>query len=234
MIDKPAGITSYDVIRKLKKITGIKKIGHAGTLDPFATGLLIVGIGRAATKNLDQFKLLPKTYRAVIRLGMVSDTHDSTGKLNEKTPADKLNIKKEQIKQILKKFIGHYEQTPPMYSAKKIKGEKLYNLARQGITIERNPIMLEIYDVKLNRYSPPLLDITVSCSAGTYIRVLAHDIGKKLGVGGLCAELRRTKIGQFKVGKTFKPNEITAENINRVIHSNINFASLKIKIDKSK
>ncbi|MEK7213301.1 MAG: tRNA pseudouridine(55) synthase TruB, partial [Patescibacteria group bacterium] len=169
---------------------------HAGTLDPFATGLLIVGVGREATKRLDEFKNLPKTYEAVLFLGATSETGDPTGEITN----PKYQISKPDeatIKTVLKKFIGKQEQTPPMFSAKKINGQRLYTLARQGQTVERKPAQIEIYEIKFLSYAWPYLKIEVSCSAGTYIRTLAQDIGQALGVGAYCLELTRTAIGPY-------------------------------------
>ncbi|MBU1613046.1 tRNA pseudouridine(55) synthase TruB, partial [Patescibacteria group bacterium] len=151
LIDKPVGWTSHDVISRLRKKYGIKKIGHSGTLDPFATGLLIVGVGRDATKRLDEFKKMPKVYVATIHLGAVSDTHDKMGKIELTMSNEQLtNLpSRNDVEDVLKRFVGKQLQTPPMYSAKKIQGKKLYELAREGITVERKPAEIEIYDIKL-------------------------------------------------------------------------------------
>ncbi len=194
LINKPTTWTSHDVVGYLRKVTRVKKIGHAGTLDPFASGLLIVAVGRENTKRLDEFKGLDKTYIATLHLGAVSDTFDSTGVITE--ISDK-KISFEEIENALKNFRGQIEQLPPMYSAKKVDGKKLYKLARQGIEVERKPNLITIYELKILEYSYPLLKIEVHCSTGTYIRTLAHDIGQKLGVGAYCEELQRTKIGEF-------------------------------------
>jgi tRNA pseudouridine55 synthase len=212
LIDKPSDWTSFDVVNVVRKKArteqGIKniRVGHAGTLDPFATGLLIVGVGREATKKLDAFKGMPKTYLATIRLGAVSDTDDRDGKITN----TKLQISipdKPMIKKILKKFIGPQQQIPPMYSAKKINGKKLYELARAGKTIERAPSQIEIFDIKMIDYKWPDIKIEVKCSTGTYIRTLAHDIGEALGTGAYCQELRRTKIGDHSVENAIFPND---------------------------
>jgi len=203
LIDKPEGWTSFDVVsvirRQARLETSNKKIrvGHAGTLDPFATGLLIVGVGREATKHLDDFKKLSKTYQATVRLGTISDTDDPTGTLSV-TETDKM-IDRAEIEIVLKKFIGDQTQIPPMYSAKKINGQILYKLARAGKTVERQPHHIIIYNIRLTGYTWPDLTIEVDCSAGTYIRTLAHDIGDALGVGAYCHALRRTKIGDYKI-----------------------------------
>ena len=185
-------VTSRD--DKRKRI----KVGHAGTLDPFATGLLIVGCGREATKKLDEFKNLKKTYLATIKLGAVSDTQDLTGTITvchfERRPPEAAEVEKS-----LSLFLGKQLQMPPMFSAKKINGHRLYDLARQGKTVERQPSAIEIYNLKILDYTWPLLKIEVECSAGTYIRTLAHDIGAKLCVGAYCEALERTKIGDYKL-----------------------------------
>ena len=198
LINKPVGWTSHDVVGFLrKKYPRGTKVGHSGTLDPFATGLLIVGVGREATKKLDEFKNLPKTYEAVLFLGATSDTQDKDGVI---TPTDvEKKYTEEEIKNVLKNFIGKQLQTPPMYSAKKINGKKLYELARQGKEVERRPSEIKIYNIELLKYNYPHLKIKVDCSTGTYIRTLAHDIGQKLGCGAYCEELARTKIGKYEL-----------------------------------
>ncbi len=214
LINKPAGWTSFDVVAKIRQkvrvTTGQKniKVGHAGTLDPFATGLLIVGVGREATKRLDEFKNLPKTYVATIHLGDVSDTDDVTGTITDY--GKKQNIpERTEIENTLKLFLGKQLQTPPMYSAKSIGGVRLYKLARQGKIIERQPEKIEIYDLKLLEYAWPLLKIKVTCSAGTYIRTLAKDIGEKLGTGGYCETLCRTRIGHFSLDQAETTDKFT-------------------------
>ncbi len=211
LINKPAGWTSFDAVnyirKKIKIQTNNKKIrvGHAGTLDPFATGLLIVGVGREATKRLDEFKKLPKTYVAKLRLGAVSDTYDVTGTITTRNIDNAAPPSLDIVKDILKNFIGKQLQIPPMYSAKKIGGERLYKLARQGKIIERKPNEIEILDIKILEYFWPYLKIEVACSAGTYIRSLAHDIGEKLGIGAYCEELARTKIGDYRLEDAKEP-----------------------------
>lgn len=207
LINKPTGWTSFDVvnfIRKKERVrTGTKniKVGHAGTLDPFATGLLIVGVGREATKRLDEFKNLPKTYIATIHLGAVSDTQDVTGTIQKQEANNTKQPNLETVKKIIANFIGKQKQIPPMFSAKKIGGQRLYKLARQGKEIEREPSEIEIYQITLLGYDYPILKIEVECSAGTYIRTLAADIGEKLGTGAYCEELTRTKIGEYTLDK---------------------------------
>ncbi len=211
LIDKPTDWTSHDVVGYLRRVTGIKKIGHAGTLDPFATGLLIVAIGRESTKRIDEFKNLNKTYETTIRFGATSDTHDKTGTLTPDDPATQMPSENE-IKDVLQQFIGKQQQIPPMYSAKKVQGKKLYELARKGIEIERQPNNIEIYNIELLTYNEDSIDIRCEVSVGTYIRTLAYDIGHKLGVGAYCQELRRTHIGDFSVDQAIGPKDITEKN----------------------
>lgn len=211
LIDKPVDWTSFDAVNFVRSYARTKsgnkniKVGHAGTLDPFATGLLIVGIGREATKKLDEFKSQSKTYLATVRLGATSDTEDSTGTISEIKNVKHPTL--EDIEQTLKLVIGPQTQIPPMYSAKKIHGQKMYSLARAGKTVEREPGNIVIYGLKLLGYNWPNLEIEVSCSAGTYIRTLAKDIGEKLETGAYCAELRRTKIGPYNVEDAIKINK---------------------------
>lgn len=210
LIDKPKGITSHDVVDFLRKITKIKKIGHAGTLDPLATGLLILGISREATKKLSLFQKMKKEYETKIRLGAISTTFDAEGEI---TFCEVKEIpKREKIEKVLKSFLGKIRQIPPPFSAKKIGGKKAYELARKGIFPKLKEIEVEIYDIELLKYEWPILEIKVKCSSGTYVRTLAHDIGQKLSTGGYIEELRRTKIGKFSVEAAKKLSEISPEN----------------------
>ena len=216
LLDKEENWTSHDVVAKLRSILKIKQIGHTGTLDPLATGLLICALGKA-TKMVGMFDLLPKTYQATVRLGVTSDTYDRTGKIivsqNFKLPD------KNQLQPMLNSFIGQQRQLPPMYSAKKIGGKKLYDLARQGIEVERKPCEIEIYQIKLLDFKDSLLKLEVQCSAGTYIRTLAHDLGQKLGTGALLQELKRTAIGGFNLAQAVSLAELSSENHSRQLIS---------------
>lgn len=198
LINKPATWTSHDVVGYMRRVTHIKRIGHAGTLDPFATGLLIVAIGRENTKRLDEFKGLEKTYIATLRLGATSDTFDKTGIINE-TSSLTMSVNQESLRSVLNSFVGAQEQLPPMYSAKKVDGKKLYKLARKGIEVERKPNHVTIHSIELLDYTFPEIKIHVRCSTGTYIRTLVHDIGQKLGVGAYCQELERVSIGEYSL-----------------------------------
>jgi tRNA pseudouridine55 synthase len=201
LIDKPAGMTSHDVIDRLRRITGIRRIGHAGTLDPFATGLLLVGIGRSATKEMQNLVGLDKEYEAVFVLGARSDTDDVEGEIERlQVTGDRLQT--QEIKKVMKKFVGEIEQIPPSYSAIKVKGKKMYEAARAGKPIEAKPRQVRIDSFELVDYDWPELRTIIRCGSGTYIRALARDLGNMLGVGGYVKELRRTKVGPFLISDT--------------------------------
>lgn len=215
LIDKPEDWTSHDVVGYLRGALKIKKIGHAGTLDPFATGLLIVAVARKATKRLDEFKGMPKTYITTMKFGAVTDTYDKTGTLSH--TSEKVKIEQNQLRDVLNTFTGKQLQTPPMYSAKKVQGKKLYELARKGIEIERQPNEIEIFDLTLLDTTDDTATINVQCSTGTYIRSLCHDIGQKMGFGAYCETLRRTHIGDFSVENALAPKAVTFENANTLL-----------------
>lgn len=210
LINKPKDWTSHDVVAEMRKITGVKKIGHTGTLDPFSTGLLILLIGREATKQQKKFLLLDKTYWAKIRLGAVSDTYDLTGKITENKVKKIPEI--DVVKEVGRKFIGESEQMPPAFSAKKIKGKKAYELARQGKKVELKPQRIKIHELEVLSYQWPYLELRTRVSAGTYLRSLAHDIGQKLGVGGYLEDLIREQIGPFNLKEAIDLEKITSEN----------------------
>ncbi|MCK4588625.1 tRNA pseudouridine(55) synthase TruB [Candidatus Woesebacteria bacterium] len=210
LIDKPKGITSHDVIDKVRKVTGEKKVGHAGTLDPNATGLLIVGVERKATKKLGEIaKNTKKTYEAEIFLGEERDTDDAEGVVISKAKGF-LPPGENEIEKILISFEGEQTQIPPIYSALKIKGKKAYELARKGKKVNLKPRKVVIYSIKLVSYKFPILEIETTVSSGTYIRALARDIGKKLSCGAYLRNLRRTKIGKFDIKDAVK-----LENLDR-------------------
>lgn len=194
-IDKPQGFTSFDVVAKLRGILRTKKIGHAGTLDPMATGVLPVFVGNA-TKACDIMPDSSKAYRASFRLGEQTDTQDSTGTVLRKA---EVNCSAEDIKNILSKFTGDIMQIPPMYSAVSVNGKRLYELARQGIEVEREPRKITVYSLVLEEYSEETKEgvLSVECSKGTYIRTIIHDIGNELGCGGVMTALTRTVSNGF-------------------------------------
>jgi tRNA pseudouridine55 synthase len=209
LIDKPAGMTSHDVVDRLRRITGIRTIGHAGTLDPFATGLLVLGIGRSATKRLSEMIAVEKEYVATARLGASTDTQDLTGVITE-TPGATMPTR-EEIDAVLPRFTGAIMQVPPMYSAKKRGGKKLYELAREGKEIAREPIAITVHELEVQSYAAPDLTFRARVSKGTYIRTLAHDIGAALGCGAYLTALRRTASGTHRVEKALKLDEIGSE-----------------------
>ena len=220
IIDKPAGITSHDVVARVRRILQTKRVGHTGTLDPFATGVMVILIGQATrlAQFLDKDE---KEYEAVLRFGFETDTGDLTGQMQNA----ECRMQNEEIGKVLAAtdwaevfagFRGQIEQTPPMYSAKKIDGKKLYEHARKGETIERKPISLTIHQLEIIddseiRNPQSAIRIRVACSAGTYIRTLAEDIGRKVGVGAHLAELRRTRAGKFNIEQS-----VTLENLEQI------------------
>jgi len=216
LVKKPKNITSHDVVDRLRKISGIKKIGHSGTLDPFATGLLILGIGKGATKKLSRFLKADKEYIGLLKLGAVSDTFDKTGKILEKEKIKKPT--KDEVKKVLESFLGEINQTPPLFSAQKIKGKPLYRLARKGIKIKPRAKKVKINKIEILNYSFPYLKIKVKCSSGTYIRSLANDIGKTLGCGAYLEELKRTKIGSYSLEKAVELSKINKENWQKFLY----------------
>ena len=204
IIDKPLGRTSHDMVYEMRKVTGIKKIGHTGTLDPMATGVLPVCIG-SATKMADMLTLSDKSYIAELVLGRTTDTQDADGKVLTEC---EVNCSEEEIRCAVNSFVGEIEQVPPMYSAIKQNGKKLYELARQGIEVERKPRKVTINSIDILEISGERVKIDVSCSKGTYIRTLCEDIGKKLGAGAYMNTLRRTRTGQFTIEESHTLSEI--------------------------
>jgi tRNA pseudouridine55 synthase len=221
IIDKPVGLTSHDVVSRLRRILKTKSIGHTGTLDPFATGVLVMLIGKATrlARFLDKDE---KEYQAVVRFGFETDTGDCTGSPKSHVSSPK-SLTIGELETVLPEFRGSVLQTPPMYSAKKVEGKKLYELARNGIEIERKPVSvnvskLEITDKAFEKGENDLghetwdLGLRVSCSAGTYIRTLAEDMGKRVGVGAHLAELRRIRAGKFDLSKA-----VTIEELEEIV-----------------
>ena len=210
VIDKPAGMSSHDVVARVRKIIATRRVGHTGTLDPFATGVLVVMVGKA-TRLMQFLSGAEKEYEAVIRLGYATDTGDLTGeRLSENEfHAKTQSIRQEEIENAIQSLRGEIDQTPPMYSAKKVKGQKLYELARRGEEIERASVRITISAfetierngrlLKDNEDGTRDLAVRVVCSAGTYVRTLAEDFGKRLGLGAHLAELRRARAGSFKI-----------------------------------
>lgn len=205
---KEPGFTSHDVVAKLRGILKQKKIGHMGTLDPNAVGVLPVCLGKA-TKLCDILSEKDKTYKATLLLGIETDTQDITGKMIQQADEQSvLALTEDKVFDTIKSYIGDYNQVPPMFSAIKIGGEKLYNLARKGKVIERSARQCKIIDITVTKIYLPRVDMHVTCSKGTYIRTLCHDIGKDLGVGGCMEKLERTKVERFHVEDSITLSQI--------------------------
>ncbi len=196
LMDKPKELSSFDIVRKVKKVFKNSKVGHFGTLDPIATGLLIIALGNA-TKFFDLFKGKAKTYVFEGKLGVRTDTFDITGTILKETEGVSLPAK--ELKAAMRNFVGEIMQTPPMFSAKKHKGKPLYKLAREGKTVEREPVKVRIDSIELLKYDSPYFSCEITTSAGTYIRSIVNDIGELLGMGATLTELRRTSIGEYRV-----------------------------------
>lgn len=194
-IYKEAGWTSFDVVAKMRGILKIKKIGHTGTLDPAATGVLPVCVGKG-TKKVESFMADDKVYRAVMLLGVTTDSQDMTGDILTRS---EVNSAEAEVAEAVKSFIGGYDQLPPMYSAKKVNGKKLVDLARKGVEVERKPRFVNIMDIDIEKIELPRVTMTITCSKGTYIRTLCHDIGQKLKCGAAMESLIRTRVGRFKI-----------------------------------
>jgi tRNA pseudouridine55 synthase len=194
VVDKPSGPTSFDVVRRVKGLFKTRRCGHTGTLDPTATGVLPICIGDA-TKIASFISEGEKEYDAVVRFGVITDTQDSAGRTLETRPLDGLT--EERVRRALDGFVGLVEQTPPMYSARKIEGKRLYELARAGEEVEREPRQVYIAEARLLWFRPPDAGIFVRCSKGTYLRTLAHDLGEKVGCGAHLRELKRMRVGPF-------------------------------------
>ena len=205
LVDKPAGWTSFDVVNFVRGRFNIPKVGHCGTLDPAATGLLVLTLGKF-TSYSSRFAGEDKVYEATLRLGLTTDSYDLEGEVT--STCDASNLDDETVREAIMSFTGSQKQLPPMVSAVKVGGKKLYELARKGIEVEREPRDIEISRIDITRCANPDYDFTVECSKGTYIRTLCHDIGQKLGVGGTLAALRRTRSGKFNIS-----DAITIEKI---------------------
>lgn len=205
VIDKPAGITSHDVVSRVRRILGTRKVGHTGTLDPFATGVLPVAVndGTKAIPFLDEGV---KCYQALMQLGVATDTLDMTGKVLRECDFSSVSV--QQLLEVFKKFTGPILQVPPMYSAIKQGGQPLYKLARMGQEVERAPRPVEIHAIELLSFTPPFVSIRVTCTRGTYVRTLADDIGALIGCGAALKELRRTASGPFEISAAHTLEEL--------------------------
>lgn len=196
VLNKPKGFTSQDAVTKVKKIIKTKKAGHAGALDPLATGVLLVCLNEA-TKITPFLMELDKEYVFKARFGIATDSYDAEGKIVK--VVENFELERSKVEETLKKYTGEIMQLPPMYSAVKVEGTPLYKLARKGIEVERKPKKVKIHSIKIEEFAPPFITFRVLCSKGTYVRTLCHDIGEELGVGAHIVELVRTKVGKFKI-----------------------------------
>jgi len=218
LVDKPAGPTSHDVVDAIRRKFGIKKVGHCGTLDPNATGLLIIVLGRG-TKLSERLMGDDKVYEGTVKFGEATDSYDSDGELTGSLPVPPITL--EQLNEEAAKFIGDIMQTPPMVSAIKKNGVPLYKLARKGIEVEREARLIHVYNFRFTEYAEPLGKFRVACTKGTYVRSLAHDLGKNLGCGAHLSTLRRSASGKFDVADAKPLDEVlqmsTAQLEKRVI-----------------
>jgi tRNA pseudouridine55 synthase len=205
LVDKPTGLTSHDVVDAVRRKFRFKKTGHCGTLDPLATGLLILVLGRA-TKLSESLMNDDKTYEGAMTLGVRTDSHDAEGEIVETKPVPPLT--EANIDAAFAKFRGDIYQTPPMVSAVKHQGRPLYKLARKGQTVEREPRLIHIYELSLLKFAPPRVEFRCACTKGTYVRTLASDIGDALGCGAHLADLRRTKSGKFDINDAHRLDDI--------------------------
>lgn len=207
LVDKPQGLTSHDVVYRLRRKLGMKKIGHAGTLDPMATGLLVMLIGKA-TRISQYLMSVDKAYEGEATLGVVTDSQDAEGEMMETRPVPELTVA--QVREAMQGFMGDQYQTPPMHSAIKIDGVPLYKLARKGEEVAREPRFIRVTAFDLLSFDPPKLTFDLHCTKGTYVRTIAHDLGNKLGCGAHLSALRRTASGQFRISQCLTLDEIEA------------------------
>lgn len=209
-INKPPGLTSHDVVDRIRRLVGQQQVGHAGTLDPFATGVLLMLLGRA-TRLMEYAHALPKTYQAEITLGTSSDTDDVTGQITRRTQIEPPS--RERIEEILKTFRGAIQQVPPAWAAVKIKGKKLYEYARAGESVKAQPRTVTIHRLTVRQYTYPKLRLIIECSSGTYIRALARDIGSALDTGAYVSSLERTAIGKFDIRHSIGLDKLSTTNL---------------------
>ncbi len=225
-IKKPKGWTTYDCVRHVKKILEVQKVGHAGNLDPHATGVVVIGIGKA-TKLLPYVMDMEKVYIADVRLGLLTDTWDITGEVIQKKPVPE--IKKEELEKVIKEFEGEIEQTPPPYSAVRKGGKRLYELARQGILVTAKTKKVFIKSINLLDVRKNGFTIRVTCSKGTYIRALAKDISERLGTVGVIENLLRERVGHFYIKEAIDPNEDLSKNIKALDYGVLHFGEVTLK-----
>jgi len=210
LIDKPAGMTSHDVVDEIRRHFGIKKVGHCGTLDPNATGLLIIVLGKA-TKLSERLMSDDKVYDGTIKFGEATDSFDSDGELLSSLPVPPITL--DELNKMAAEFIGDLMQTPPMVSAVKKNGVPLYKLARKGVEVQREPRLIHIYSFKFSSYEEPLARFSLACTKGTYVRSMAHELGQKVGCGAHLSQLSRVKSGKFEVSQATHLDKILASSV---------------------
>ena len=212
IVDKPSGMTSHDVVAKVRRILNTKRVGHAGTLDPLATGVLVILVG-PATRLFDKFVGFDKAYLATMRLGLKTHSADIQGNVLEEKPF--AGIDQKAVEKVFARFTGEIEQVPPMVSAVKHKGERLYKLARKGISVDRPARKIRIDVLKVVDFAPPCVQFFLDCSKGTYVRQVAEDVGDVLGCGACITEIRRTKVGPFTIESAVKLEDLNASHLQR-------------------
>jgi tRNA pseudouridine55 synthase len=211
VVNKPAGMTSHDVVNIARKKLGMRRIGHAGTLDPLATGVLILLVGNG-TKLFDQFVAFDKAYRATMILGQRTTSADVEGCLIEERPYD--YVTEDAVRQVFDLFLGEGKQLPPMVSAVRVNGQRLYELARRGLTVERKPRDIFIDRIDLLRFEPPQVEFLLKCSKGTYVRTFAEDVGERLGCGACICQIERTQVGPYMITEAVEITDIRDESVN--------------------
>lgn len=223
LVDKPSGWTSHDVVDRVRRHLGIKKVGHCGTLDPSATGLLILVLGRA-TKLADQLMASDKVYTGRIKFGEATDSYDADGELVSSLPVPPLTL--DALNELAGGFVGDLMQTPPMVSAVKVKGVPLYKMARKGIEVAREPRLVHVYSFRFTQYAEPLGDFRLACTKGTYVRSVAHELGEKVGCGAHLASLRRVDSGRFGIDEALPLDQLLALPVEDLKKRLIPFARL--------
>ena len=210
VVDKPSDMTSHDVVDVVRRKFKMKQVGHAGTLDPLATGVLVVLLGQA-TKLFNKFSAFDKSYVATITFGLTTDTADIRGNVIDRKPYDL--VTEQNVRDIFRSFLGESDQIPPMVSALKHKGKRLYQLARKGVEIKREARRIKIYSLELLSFMLPEVKFSLECSKGTYVRKFAEDVGSRLGCGGCISQIHRTKVGPFEIGQAAKLEHISESDI---------------------
>lgn len=212
VVDKPSGMTSHDVVARVRRRLNMKRVGHAGTLDPLATGVLIILVGNS-TKLFDKFVAFDKAYLATMQLGLKTRSADIQGEVLQEKPF--AGITQQTVEEVFLRFTGDIEQIPPMVSAVKHKGERLYKIARQGVTVERAPRKIRVEVLKVLDFEAPFVKFQLDCSKGTYVRQVADDAGDALGCGACITEIRRTKVGPFRIDEAVKLEELNEGHLKR-------------------